>query len=375
MRLSRRIGPLVALTASLGLLAAGCGSQPEGDASLTVYLSAPLRGPEAAAGRDLADGARLALADAGGEAGGVDVTLEIRNDAVARGWDAAEVGANARLATEDTTAIAYIGELGSGASRTSIPITNQAGMLQVSPGAGAEDLTRDSLGSDDVPAVQATGERTFGRVIPSDRDQGEAAAVWMAGEGVSTVAIASDDSDFAKALIAGLGSAPEALEQVTAEDPADAVYVAAEAVSEPGAGDPGERSIYVSDALIDGETPLVSHSRPVRATSAALDASQLPPAADDFLASFAETYDREPGRYAAYGYEAMAVVLDSIDRAGDPTKRSDVVDAFFATEDRDSILGEYSVDGVGNTTLGQLGAYEIGSSGRPEPTAEPLELP
>ena len=40
-------------------------------ATLRVYVSLPLRGPTGADGRDAADGARLALADAGGEAGGV----------------------------------------------------------------------------------------------------------------------------------------------------------------------------------------------------------------------------------------------------------------------------------------------------------------
>ena len=44
----------------------------------------------------------------------------------------------------------------------------------------------------------------------------------------------------------------------------------------------------------------------------------------------------------------MAVVLDSIERAGDQGDgRDSVVDAFFDTRDRDSILGTYSIDEVG----------------------------
>ena len=35
-----------------------------------------------------------------------------------------------------------------------------------------------------------------------------------------------------------------------------------------------------------------------------------------------------------------------------------VIDAFFATTDRDSILGSYSIDDVGDTTLDRVGAYE-----------------
>ena len=53
--------------------------------------------------------------------------LEVLDDAGAEGADAALAGANARTATEDSTAIAYVGELDSGTTRTSLPITNEAG--------------------------------------------------------------------------------------------------------------------------------------------------------------------------------------------------------------------------------------------------------
>lgn len=364
----------VALLA-LAVLAGGCGSEADEDATLTIYLSAPLSGPRASDGRDVADGARLALTDAGGEAGGVEVHLEVLDDAAAGGSDPAATGANARTATEDTTAIAYVGELESGASRTSIPITNQAGMLQVSPGAGAEDLTRDSLGSSAVPDVQSSGDRTFARVIPSDREQGEAAAVWMAGEGISTVTVADDGSDYAAALVSGL----EAPADAPAIGPdGQALFQAAESPGLPEGGGIGERGIYGTDAQLPpgGEVRFAgSRSTPVRLVSAALDPTQLPPGADDFLAAFEEENDREPGRYAAYGYEATAAILAAIGDAEDPTDRGDVVDAFFGIEDRDSILGAYSIDEVGNTTLGSLGAYEVDRSGEPRPAPAPIALP
>lgn len=362
--------------ALLALLVAGCGSSSEGDPKLDVYVSAPLTGPRADDGRDVADGAQLALEDAGGEAGGVEVSLEVLDDATREGWDAAATGANARTATEDTAAIAYIGELDSGASRTSIPITNQAGMLQVSPGAGAEDLTRESLGSDDVPDVQGTGERTFARVIPSDRAQGEAGAAWMSSEGVGSVVVSSDESDYAAALVSGLEAASDGPEIVSGDAAAGAVYIAAaDAFDSPPAAGFGERGIYGSDAQLDGGARLVSGSTPVRLTSAAMDPTQLPAEAAGFLSAFEEAYERKPGRYAAYGYEAMAATLDAIDRADDQTDRSDVVDAFMAISNRESILGTYSIDGVGNTTLDTQGAYEIGRRGDPEPLPEAITVP
>ena len=54
------------------------------------------------------------------------------------------------------------------------------------------------------------------------------------------------------------------------------------------------------------------------------------------------------------------MVLDSIRRAGDQgDSRDAVVDAFFDTEDRDSVLGTYSIDEVGDTTLGRLAGYRL----------------
>jgi branched-chain amino acid transport system substrate-binding protein len=93
--------------------------------------------------------------------------------------------------------------------------------------------------------------------------------------------------------------------------------------------------------------------------------SQLPAQGQRFLREFRRRYHREPGRYAAYGYEAMAVVLDSIRRAGDSgDDRDSVIDAFFDTTDRRSVLGTYSIDDVGNTTLDRLAGYRV-VSGEP----------
>jgi ABC-type branched-subunit amino acid transport system substrate-binding protein len=171
----RRVLGAVALT--LFVLASGCGQpEAEGDPVLTVYVSAPLTGPAGAEGRDAADGARLALADADGKAGGITVEAEYldiagRNE---NRSDPVTAARNARTATEDSTAIVYIGELDSAASRTSIPITNSAGILQVAPGSGALDLVVQESFDDSVPKdVQATGERTFARVLPSDHDVAE----------------------------------------------------------------------------------------------------------------------------------------------------------------------------------------------------------
>lgn len=378
---------------ALALLLAGCGPQADGDPKLTVYLSAPLSGPSTDDGRDIADGAELALADAGGEAAGTAVDLEVLDDAGSGGWDAARAGANARRATQDSTAIAYLGELESGATRTSLPITNEAGLLQVSAGSGAEDLTSEAIGSDRIPTLtQPSGARTFGRVIPSDGAQGEAAAGWMSALGITSVEVLGGEDPFGQSLISGLESASSGPAVVKRNNDAEAIYEAQDdpfSDEEPGLVPTSPGPLFGSDAMLERsdlaslrilttacerQSACPGNPRPIRLTSAALDPSQLPEPAADFVAAFEERYDRDPGRYAGYGYEAMALILDSIERADHPLDRTSVVDAFFATTDRDSILGTYSIDEVGDTTLRQLGAYRI-VGGRPVPEPQPLELP
>jgi branched-chain amino acid transport system substrate-binding protein len=79
-------------------------------------------------------------------------------------------------------------------------------------------------------------------------------------------------------------------------------------------------------------------------------------------AEFYDAYQAEYGKaepYAIYGYEAGQLILDVLERAEDPTDRASVVEAMFATQDRDSILGTYSIDENGDTTLTDYGVFTI----------------
>jgi len=351
--------------AALGV--AGCGSDSSGDAVLTVYVSAPLNGPDAADGHDIADGAEAALQDAGGEAGGTEVKLEVLDDAGPAGATDALAGANARRATEDSTAIAYVGELDSGTTRTSLPITNQAGLLQVSPGASAVDLTRAAPGSDQIPdAVQPSGTRTFGRVIPSDTAQGAAAATAAADSGVGSVVAFDSKTAYGTALVDGFSSVADAPSVVPPDfsGGADGIYVVSPRRA-PVLDAGRETAVLAADAQIAGEPPETTMPKGATLISGAMAPGQLP----------GGDVEGGGGRYAAYGYEATAVVLDSIDRADDPLDRGSVVDAFFATTDRDSVLGSYSIDEVGDTTLSKVGVYEARADGRLRAAGQPISVP
>ena len=80
------------------------------------------------------------------------------------------------------------------------------------------------------------------------------------------------------------------------------------------------------------------------------------------------TYRRQFGTAnpaAAYGYESMALLLDAIHRAGPSgDDRNAVIDEVLSTHDRHSVLGTYSIDGNGDTTLDTVSGYRI-SDGLP----------
>src|SRR5689334_16974010 len=190
------LGTLIVSALTIGV--AGCAGSNSGiqaGEKADVYVSMPLHGPQAASGRDVVDGARLALADAHGKVGELEVRATYLDDTSGSGpaadWSAAVAAANARQASQDSAAIAYIGDFDSGATRSSLPITNEAHILQVSPAASAIDLVQPFLGAgDQLPdEVQPTGERTFGRVIPSDEVQAQAGALWAKRLGVHTARV------------------------------------------------------------------------------------------------------------------------------------------------------------------------------------------
>ncbi len=123
-----------AFVASCFLLVAGCG-ESEGvaeNAIVSVYVSAPLCAE-----------AKRGLARDGGEAGDVRVRVICLPSAESKGkLDLSTIGANARQATEDSSAIAYIGEPTRAASRFSEPILETAGIAQLSQTSGAAAMKK-----------------------------------------------------------------------------------------------------------------------------------------------------------------------------------------------------------------------------------------
>jgi Periplasmic binding protein len=316
---------------------AGCG---EGDGAsvegpVTVYASLPLSGPRADAGRTVADGVQLAYDRSGGEVEGVEVRLEIRDDAAGAAWSPAAVGANARAAAQDSSTAAYIGELDSEPTRTSLPITNEAEILQVSPGAGATDLTGAAEGYPDSPdRYRPSGEITFTRLVAGDDQTAAATADLAIDEGMTRVRVPAGEGPYEKLVLSEFETAADEVGLGTVRDgPADA-----ELRIDPEGG-------FTLLPLSPGaQGPLAVRPQQLPYGQRAIE---LPVATGDGVERRAE--------FAA-GFESMDLVLQAIGQAladedGDREFRRRVTEAVLGMQRTGPALGEYSISDTGEPTL------------------------
>jgi ABC-type branched-subunit amino acid transport system substrate-binding protein len=332
-------------------LVAGCsiGGGATIEAPVTVYVSLPLTGPRGADGRDAADGARLALERASGKAGAIQVRARYLDDAKGMTWDPVAVGANARTAVQDSSAAAYIGELDSEPTRASVPITNDAGLVQVSPGAGGVDLTAPAAQYPSSPdRYQPSGSVNFARTVPSDDLVVDAAADWASELGVTAAVATSDGSAFQDLAAAEFRTAAtQHGVQVRPGEPPSEVAVTAntgtQAVYDPAAQ---RLSVY-------GGAPMNLE------LSAELDPSRLPDRA--FPAEFQRRFHRAPGPDAAYGYAAMDLVLHAIENAGTDASsfRDNVRNGVFGAHLDGTVLGSYGITSDGDTTECMIQRYRV----------------
>jgi branched-chain amino acid transport system substrate-binding protein len=345
----RRSALAALLLVSLAVTGCGIAGNPKIEAPVAVYVSLPLTGPRGPEGRDAADGARLALQEAAGRAGSVQVRAHYLDDARGRPWDAVAVGENARAAAQDHTTAGYIGELDSEPTRNSAPITNQAGIVQVSPGAGAVDLTQPAAGYSDSPdRYRPSGSVNFARTVPADDVVVDAAASWASELGVTSVAVTSDGTPFQDLSASEFKSAAAAHGiTVSPGGPPGKVAVA-----------PGGSTRAVYEPASARLSIFGSPSETLR-LSAQLDPSRLP--GRDFRARFTHSYHRSPGPAAAYGYEAMSLILQGIREAGTDASsfRDHVRNAVIGAQRDDTVLGSYSITSEGDTTECMIQRYRL----------------
>jgi branched-chain amino acid transport system substrate-binding protein len=95
-------------------------------------------------------------------------------------------------------------------------------------------------------------------------------------------------------------------------------------------------------------------------TSVAQDPSQLPPGGRRFVRDYTREFGARPDPLAAYGYAAMSLLLNTLDRAGDDAAdRERVVEELFETANFNSVVGPFSIDDNGDTSLERIAGYRV----------------
>jgi branched-chain amino acid transport system substrate-binding protein len=394
---------LAALAATATVLA-GCGGVGVSGANeatgnlLAVYSSLPLQGPAAASSAEIVDGERLALAQAGGHVGKFKVGYVSLDDANPQSGklDPEATSTNAKTAAQDTSTIAYLGELGSPATAVSLPLINAAGILQVSPSSPYVGLTSSlDAGQDEPERFYPSGKRSFGRLQPGDPGQADAQLQLMRTLGVRKLYVLDDQDPFAlplaeivSAQAQRAGIALAAHDSILTTAPTQAAYAGEaekiarakpDAVFFAGGTQTGTAALWRALHRAEPKLLLLGTSAleepaftgaigaggsQTYLTTPILPLADYPPPAARVLADYRRRFGGRPGPYALYGYEAMSVVLDAIRRAADRgNDRQTVIDRFFQTKDRHSVLGAYSVLASGETTLSRYGVDRV-SDGR-----------
>jgi branched-chain amino acid transport system substrate-binding protein len=396
------------LAAALAFGVAACGSSDNSSGgssggsssaskSLTIYSSVPLQGASRVQTEALVNGAKLALEQKGGKAGSFKITYKPLDDSTAQAgsWTPEATSANALKAAQDSSTAAYIGEFNSGASKVSIPILSEAGVPQISPANTYVGLTTNDPGSEpgEPEKYYPTGNRTYVRIVPKDTIQAAALVTLMKADGCTKVAMANDKEVYGAGLakVVELSAKAQSL-TLTSNDSIDknaANYRSLASKAKAAGADcflyagitannavqlykdfaqalGATAKLYGPDGVAetgfvsekDGGIPKALDPR-VKVTVATLSADQYPPEGQDFFKAFTEKYGvNNPDPYAIYGYEAMSLALDAIARSK-TGKKEDIVKALFATKDRQSVLGTYSIDKNGDTTLTDYGVYAV----------------
>ena len=362
---------------------------------VTVYSSLPLQGPQRLRSQDMIRGMDLALKQAHGKAGKFRVRYQSLDDSTRGigGWSRQAVSVNARRAAQSHNTAVFIGDFDSGASAVSIPILSRAKVAQISPSNTAIGLTIDEpgAGKDEPVKYYARGFRNYARIVPRDTVQTRALATATRDDGCSRVAIVHARNDYGDALASmirrsmkaqgrrpvldeALGSGSTGSRRTwvgrVASRHADCVILsgvagsAAVAVFEQGRRLGSKVRLYGSDGVAQDAFSAVTRGRLPAGIVARLRL-MLPPGAAyaagrGFLAAFRREYPGrpDPDPYAVYAYEAMRLALDAIERSG-TAERVDIVDALFDTRDRHSVIGTYSIDRNGDTTLTHFGLFAI----------------
>jgi branched-chain amino acid transport system substrate-binding protein len=380
------------------------------DEVIKIYSSWPLTGGTQFTGESMLHASELALehylADHDG-VGPAGFTIELvpLDDAspTTGAWDGTIEAENAQRCVNDPQCMVYYGTYNSGAAKVSMVITNEAGMAQISPANTYAGLTQsgcDGCAEDEPDIYRPSGEVNYFRTPPTDDVQGPAGASWAYCMGFQNVYILDDAQAYGKGVadtfeahaeriglnVVGHSSVEStdidfrALLTDVRRSGADLVYggfvldsggpQVAQQMESLGLFADGVRFLgadgLASPALVEqaGGADVVNGN--VMVTFPGPIPSLLTTeTAMRFNEDYVERWG-EPDPYAVYAYQAMQIILASIETAGE-ADRGAILEAMRATQDLDTITGPFSFNEDGDAATGGFYGYSFVDGAMAEP--------
>jgi branched-chain amino acid transport system substrate-binding protein len=391
-----RIAPMilwgVILFLALGVAPVFGGEQPKG--TIKLYTSWPMQGAMIPEGTAMKRAVDLAVEHAGGMVAGFKIEVVNLDDAspVTGSWDGTIEAENAQKAIADADAMVYLATYNSGAAKVSMPITNKAGMAQVTVANTYPGLTKPGNAPGEPGIYRPTGKVNYFRAHPSDDIQGAAAAKLAQCLGFKRVFILDDRQLYGKGIadvfektakelglqIAGHEGVESVdidfralLTKVKAAN-ADLVYggfvidsggpqviqqMKALGLFDAGTKFMGPDGLY-SPALVEQATPAAVNNN-VYVTFAGVPPDQLPTEVGKrFYTDYKAKYKEEPIGWAMYAYQAAIVTTDAIKRAG-AKDRAKILEALRNTKNFEGITGRFSFDENGDTDRTDMGGFQV----------------
>jgi branched-chain amino acid transport system substrate-binding protein len=414
---------LALLIAALGLAAVGCGGddddgdggevtalpsascgpiryEGEGEPEALIASDFPLQGANRALTTEMADAVEFVLAQRDWKAGDMNVGFQSCDDSTAQAgsWDSAKCSANARAYAGNEAVLGIVGTFNSGCAKLVIPVLNRASngpVAMVSPSNTNPGLTEAGPGADPgAPDVYyPTGTRNYARVVWNDQHQGAANAQFTKDLGLKNVFIVNDKQTYGLGIanlyrdylgklnvkVAGFqawdenASSYESLASRIRASGADGVFLGGIICLNGGKLIKDIRAANPDITIIapDGFTPIAATIDGAGAAANDMYISQ-PGVPEDQLkgdgAQFVTDFKAETGKttvdpYTAYAAQAAVVLLDAIDRSDG--SRASVAEELFNTDIKGGILGDFTIDENGDTSLGTVTFFQV-KNGEPE---------
>ncbi len=384
VRRARALVCVAVLAAQTACSQAPTQSQSPGG-TITIGIDLPLSGADASDGVPTMKAVKLAIKDANDDhlVPGYTLALDVRDDTVNGVHDPQRGVENFQAFIGNATVLGVIGPLNSNVAQSLIPLSNEAELALISPANTSPELTK-GMQALSLRKAHPT-EVTYFRDCPTDDVQGSAGATFAYRTlGARRAYVMDDDQTFGRGLAdqwAGqfrseggtiLGHLHERPGQTDFSDFIRAASAAAPDMiffgGESSTGAAAARKQMAGTAL--AKTPYESgdgiqnqqfidtagaESDNSYATVASADADQLP-TADRFVKEYRSAYGESVGAYSAAAYVAGMVLVQAIAKAvqqdeGKMPTREEVLQQLRSTPSFSSILGVFSFDQNGDTTL------------------------